>query len=181
MMSYSALSILDAEAFQLSTIALHQTYLFLQDLFSYEFAPDTAHTPEYIVRKNVKAFIDEAILIPHKSLPDTYNVTSQGLKKLHLFANFLKTYLESYRVVLLFFIRHGEEELDYKARMKKIQTMGASMLKENELETPEALSKINFSNALSYFEEKGAIDSATTDKLTAYLERINRFLNLLTP
>lgn len=179
--SYTALAILDAEAFQLSTVTLHQTYLFLQDLFSYEFAPDTAHNPEYIVRKNIKAFIDEAILIPHKNLPDTYNVTAQGLKKLHLFANFLKTYFESYLVVILFLIKHGEEELDYKARMKKVQAMGASMHKENEIETPEALSKINFSNAVSYFEEKGISGPASRDQLNGYLERINRFRNLLAP
>ncbi|MBU0992660.1 MAG: 1-acyl-sn-glycerol-3-phosphate acyltransferase [Proteobacteria bacterium] len=179
--AYTSLSILDTEAFQFSTINLHKTFKFLQDLFSYEFAPDTVFAPEYIVRKNVKAFIDEAILIPHKSLPDTYNLTAQGLKKLHLFANFIKTYFESYTVAFLFFMKYPEEEFDYKGRLKKIQSIGSAMYKNNELETPESLSKINFSNAVSYCEEKGIKGPDDAEKIGFYLEKINRYRNLLAP
>ena len=177
--SYTSLSILDAEAFQFTTTNLHETFRFLQDLFSYEFAPDTVSTPEYIVRKNVKAFIDEAILIPHRSLPDTYNLTAHGLKKLHLFANFLKTYFESYEVVFQFFLKYPQEEYDYKSRLKKIQAIANAMYKNNELETSEAISRINFSNCVNYCEYKGITGPEDGEKIQEYLDKIHHYRNIL--
>ena len=35
-----------------------------------------------IEKVHLKAFIDDAILMPHRSLPDTYNITATGFRKL---------------------------------------------------------------------------------------------------
>jgi glycerol-3-phosphate O-acyltransferase len=97
------MAILEKDAFQFSAADLHSDYKFLQSFFKFEFAYDVDQTPEYYVRKAIKAFIDDAILMPHQTIPDTYNVTSSGLRKLKLFSIFLKTYFESYKIVLKFF------------------------------------------------------------------------------
>ncbi|MEJ2658378.1 MAG: 1-acyl-sn-glycerol-3-phosphate acyltransferase [Desulfobacterales bacterium] len=85
----TAITILVKDAFQFSASDLHDDYKFLQYFFKYEFAYDVDKTPEYFVRKNLKAFIDDAILMPHPKLPDTYNLTSSGFRKLQLFSRFM--------------------------------------------------------------------------------------------
>ena len=66
------------------------------------------------MRKTIKAFIDDAMLMPHPTLPDTYNITSAGFRKLKLFASFLRTYFESYWIVLNVFMRTSQEKLGHQ-------------------------------------------------------------------
>jgi len=84
-----ALAILQ-RCFQFPASDLHTAYEFLQDLFQYEFVFDQRRprrTPSAI---GLKEFIEDAVLIPHPSLPDTYNVTAAGFRKLRLFADVLE-------------------------------------------------------------------------------------------
>ena len=74
--AYTALSILKKDSFQFSASDLYSGYTYLHDLFKYEFAQQIDKTPELLVRKTLKAFIDEAAIVPHPTLPDTYNITS---------------------------------------------------------------------------------------------------------
>ena len=93
--AYCAMAILRMDAFQFASADLVVDYRFLRDLFKNEFAYDVDRSGEFYVRKSIKAFINEAILMPHPTLPDTYNLTSAGYRKLKLFARFLTAYLES--------------------------------------------------------------------------------------
>jgi glycerol-3-phosphate O-acyltransferase len=81
------------------------------------------------------------VLIPHPSLPDTYNVTSAGFRKLKLYAMFLKTFLESYWVVLGYFCHTSQNDGDAKDRVKKIASLGTRMFKNKEIEHREASPK----------------------------------------
>lgn len=175
----TALEILKIESFQFQASDLHYGYAFLQNFFKYEFAYDVDKTPEYFVRKSIKVFIDNAVLVPHESLPDTYNITSAGLKILKLFTNFLKPYFESYLVVIGFLGTASQKGLDAKERIKKIQIMGNRMYKRNEIERIEALSKVNYINALDFFGNKGIKDSSNTDKIKYYKDIINKYLGFL--
>ena len=83
------------DAFQFSVTNIHKGYSFIQELFKNEFAYDIEKTPEYYVQKSIKSFVSEAVITPHQTLPDTYNITSEGLRKLKLFSGFLKTYFET--------------------------------------------------------------------------------------
>ena len=65
--AFTAMAILEKDAFQFSAADLHDTYRRLQELFAEEFNPDPDHPPAYIVRKTVKAFIDNAILALNES------------------------------------------------------------------------------------------------------------------
>ncbi|MBU2623217.1 MAG: 1-acyl-sn-glycerol-3-phosphate acyltransferase [Proteobacteria bacterium] len=175
----TALEILKIESFLFQAFDLHSGYAFQQNFFKYEFAYNVDKTPEYFVRKSIKAFIDDSVLVPHESLPDTYNVTSGGLKSLKLFSNFLKPYFESYLVVLNFLKESPHTGIDAKERIKKIQVLGNRMYKINEIERNEALSKVNYANALDFFANKGIKGSDDKEKIAFYEDAIQKYLSFL--
>ncbi|PIE71771.1 MAG: glycerol-3-phosphate acyltransferase [Deltaproteobacteria bacterium] len=175
--AFTAVSILGFDAFQFSSADLHVTYAYLADLFKKEFMNPPDVTPEICIRKTIKAFIDDGILVPHQSIPDTYNLTSNGYKKLRLFAGFLKTYFESYKIVLTQLTSGKHRNEDAKETLKRIQTLGNRMFREEEIERAEALSKINFKNAYAVFTDKRTTSGDAA--LQADLEQIDQFLNQL--
>jgi glycerol-3-phosphate O-acyltransferase len=178
--AFTALLILEKDAFQFSASDLWGNYASLQDLFSNEFNFDPDQSAERFVRKTLKAFIDDAILMPHPTLPDTYNLTSAGLRKLRLFARLLKPFLESYWVVLTFLNAVQKNDLTAKDRIKKIQSHGERMYKGKEIDRREALSKVYFQNAMDIFNSfgiKGADDKAA---LEPFIERFQSYLRVMT-
>jgi len=177
--AFTALAILEKDAFQFSASDLHASYKFLQNFFKYEFAYDIDISPEFYVRKSLKAFIDDAILMPHQTIPDTYNVTSAGLRKLRLYSIFLKTYFESYWIVLNFFQNNSQDSMNAKDRLKKIENYGKQMYKRREIERQEALSKVSYQNAIDYFTSKGIKGSNSTEQIEFYAEAIQKSLKAL--
>ena len=175
----TAASILNRDAFQFSAHDLHDQYAFLQDLFKYEFAFNLDKAHEYFVRKSVKAFINDAILIPHQTLPDTYNITSAGFRKLKLFARFLKTYFESYWVTLSYLGSTSHHAHDTKEKLKRIQSLGQKMHKRKEIELNESLSKINYTNAMTFFNSQGIKGSENKDAIASFETAIQNYLDLL--
>jgi glycerol-3-phosphate O-acyltransferase len=173
------MEILKLDAFQFSAPQLHAGYKFLQHMFKNEFAYDVNLTTEYHVRKTIKAFIVDAILMPHQTLPDTYNVTSAGFRKLKFFANFLKTYFESYLIVITVFMVYSKDALDAKERMKHIENRGRRMYKREEIERRESLSKLTYQNAADFFLSQGIRGSDDSKRATVYLDAVQEYLNRL--
>ena len=177
--AYTAMAILQLDAFQFSAAELRDSYSLLQDLFKNEFAYDVEKSPETYVRKTLKTLIDDAIVIPHPTLPDRYNVTSAGFRKLKLFARFLKPYLESYWVVLDFFSAFPQSEITAKDRIKRIQSLGNKMYKRREIDLKEALSKVNYSNAVDYFLYRGLRGSENQEEIEHYRDALERYRAIL--
>lgn len=179
--AFTALAILKADAFQFTAPDIHASYQFLKDLFENEFVFDPDQPVEYLVRKNLKAFIDDAIVMPHPSLPDTYNLTSLGFRKLNLFAAFLIPYFESYWIVLNFYIKYTRQSiLDTRDYMNKIQSLGNRMYKRKEVARKESLSKVNYQNAVTFFTSHGLRnpeqDQEKIDFYSDIIQRYRRFL-----
>ena len=175
----TSLAILIKDAFQFSATDLHADYKFMQHFFKFEFAYDIDKTPEYNVRKSIKAFIDDAILMPHQTIPDTYNITSSGFRKLKLFSIFLKTYFESYWIVLSFFQNNSQNSMSTKDRLKKIVNHGNRMYKRHEIERPEALSKVSYQNAIDFFVSQGIKGSENTEQIEFYSASVEKSLKAL--
>jgi glycerol-3-phosphate O-acyltransferase len=175
----TALAILVKDSFQFSTTDLQDDYQAIQYFFKYEFAYDVDRTAGYYVRKNIKAFIDDAVLMPHPTLPDTYNMTSSGFRKLKLFSSFLKTYFESYWVVLNFFMQNSQNSIKPKDRLKKIDGIGTRMYKQKEIERKESLSRINYSNGIEFFTTNGVKGSEDKEKIEYYTNEIQRYRNYI--
>jgi glycerol-3-phosphate O-acyltransferase len=117
--------------------------------------------------------------MPHPTLPDTYNLTSAGFRELKLFSGFLKTYFESYLIVLRHLGRLSNSSANTKDILKKIQGTGNRMYRKREIERKEALSKINYQNAVDYFIAHGVKSSHDTEKIEYYTKAIQRYLNYL--
>ncbi|MDX9788287.1 MAG: 1-acyl-sn-glycerol-3-phosphate acyltransferase [Desulfobacterales bacterium] len=176
--AFTALIILEKDAFQFSAADLRENYVFLQTLFKNEFNFDPDQSPERFVRKTLKAFIDDAILMPHPMLPDTYNLTSVGYRKLGLFARLIKPYLEAYWVVLSFLKANSKNAMKPKDRLKKIQTLGQRMYKGKEIERREALSRIYYENALDAYNAEGIKGGENTEEISTFAEKIRRYLDV---
>ena len=179
--AYTAMAILQKDTFRFSAPELHDGYAFWQSFFKYEFAYDVDTSPGFNVRKTIKAFIDDAIVIPHQTLPDTYDVTPTGFRKLKLFAFFLKTFLESYWIVLNYFMRNPQKSTISKDHLKKITNRGDRMYKRKEVERKEALSKVSFQNAVELFTGKGIKGTEDTEKIKIYAGAIQDALKHLQP
>ncbi|UCD32511.1 MAG: 1-acyl-sn-glycerol-3-phosphate acyltransferase [Desulfobacterales bacterium] len=175
----ASLAILVQDAFQFSAPDLHDDYEFIQYFFKYEFAYDVDITVDRYVRKNLKAFIDDAIIMPHPTLPDIYNLTSSGFRKLKLFSSFLKTYFESYWVVLNFFMQTPQNSTEPKDRLKKIEAIGSSFFKKRTVERKEALSRINYSNGIDFFTTNGVKGLEDKDKIEFYADKMQKYLNYI--
>ncbi len=175
----TALAILEIDAFQFSAADLHDRYRCLKNLFKYEFAYDVQRPSEFFVRKMLKSFIDDAILMPHQSLPDTYQITSSGLRKLKLLARFLKTYFESYLVTLHFFKQTARAKARAKDHLKKIQSIGNTMLKNQEIELSESLSRINFQNGINFLASHGVKGSEDIEAIEQHEQTIRRYLAII--
>ncbi len=179
--AYTAMAILERDSFRFSASELHAGYGFWQKFFKYEFAYDVDIGSEFHVRKSIKAFIDDGMVIPHQTLPDTYDVTPTGFRKLKIFAFFLKTYFESYWIVLNFYMRNPQNAVKPKDRLKKITARGNRMYKRKEVERKEALSKVSYQNAVEMFSSRGIKGSDDTEKIEPYAVAIQNALKYLQP
>jgi glycerol-3-phosphate O-acyltransferase len=151
----TAIAILAADAFQFTSRDLRVRFTFLLRLFQNEFSLGSEEAPETIIRKTLKAFMTLAIVVPHPSLPEAYNLTSEGYRKLKIFAGFLSPLFESYRVVLAYFQQTAAERHEPPQRLKHIQSLGTKMYKRQAIVCKEALSKINYLNAVDYCLKNG--------------------------
>lgn len=175
----TALTILHHDAFQFSSADLHTHYAELQSLFKNEFAYDLDQTSDFYVRKCLKAFINEAVLIPHPTMPDTYNLTSAGFRKLKCFSGFLKPYLESYLIVLNVLSSGSKNNANPKRQLKRIISRGNHMYRQKAVTRKEALSQTNYTNAVAYFKTKGIRGDKGVDQIDHYERMINYYLERL--
>jgi len=177
--AYTALSIISKDAFQFTLEELSHSYEFLQEFFKNEFAYDVEKTSFDYVNTTIQSFLEDAIIIPHVDLPDTYNVTSAGLRKLESFAAFLRPYFEAYRIALNVFMENDRDALDENEVAKKVQQEGAKMYKRMEVELKETLSKITFKNAVNYFQYHNIKGREDSEKIEAYNIKINNYMKSL--
>ncbi|MBF0449669.1 MAG: 1-acyl-sn-glycerol-3-phosphate acyltransferase [Candidatus Magnetomorum sp.] len=177
--AYTALSILTRDAFQFSEDDLYETYDFLKEFFKNEFAYDADKSNQSYLQATLKAFIDDAIVMPHAELPDVYNVTSAGFRKLGYFALFLKSYFQSYRIALDVFMEYSHEKLDEKESIKKMYSMGNRLYKRSEIDLTESISKVVFKNAMNYYNYHNIKGKENVDEIHHYDQKIKQFLTVL--
>lgn len=177
--AFTALAILEKDAFQFSAADLHDTYLHLQDLFCEEFNPDPIHPPAYIVRKTVKAFIDNAILVPHPVMPDTYNLSSEGFRKLVFFAGYIEPFLESYRTALVYFAKNRRNHHNKARMLKKMLAIGNRMHRQREIRLRESISKANYDNAIGFFTKNGVRGSEDEENIRRWNDTLTRYQSLI--
>ena len=76
-------------------------------------------------------------------------------------------------------MKTSQNESDAKERIKKIQNIGSRMYKKNKIERNEALSKVYYTNAIDFFNNKGIKSSEEMDKIKFYEDAIQKYLSFL--
>lgn len=175
----TALSILARDAFQFASNDIHSHFYFLQDLFQNEFASGNGAETDVRIRKTIKAFIADAILVPHPKLPDTYNLTSEGFRKLKCFAGFLAPFLESYLVVFTYFRDTANPPEDGAARLKQILHLGGKFYKRQDVVRKEAISKISYLNAVDFYLKGGIRRGENGQTLATTIKAIQTYMKHL--
>ena len=173
--AFTATVIIANDSFQFRSTELYNGYAFLKDLFFNEFAHSIDQSDEYQIRKTLKAFIDDAILVPHPTTPDTYNITSLGFRKLVSFSGFLKPFLDSYWIVLKYFRKNKKDYENKSDRLKDIRKVGTRMYKQHEIFCSEALSTINYINAVEFFVKNGVRSAQDEEKIDFFSKSIRAY------
>ena len=178
--AYTAAAILEKESFQFTIEELIEKFDFLQNLFMDEFPYDENMTHEDYISNCIKAFLNDGIIIPDPILHESYNITSSGLKKIKCFAEFLLPFLESYSTVLSYYKKYAKNEHEPKERIKKIQSMGSKMYKQNVILLKESLSKVNYINATKYCIKNNLSTPKNKAELNQLKEILEKIISLLT-
>ncbi|MCP3873468.1 MAG: glycerol-3-phosphate acyltransferase [Desulfobacteraceae bacterium] len=177
--AYTAVAILELDRFRFSSSDLVIRYKFLEKLFTDEFFFDEETTCEEDISICIKGFLNEGILVPDTSGPDTYRITSQGLRQLKWFAAFLQPFFESYKTTLLYFEKYKADKHKPKDRVKKIHSIGSKLYKTKIIALKESLSQINYKNAASYYTKNGVTGSQDHTQLEYYKNILDRLIRLI--
>nr|WP_321398212.1 1-acyl-sn-glycerol-3-phosphate acyltransferase [uncultured Desulfobacter sp.] len=168
--AYTAAAIIEIDRFKFEMQDLVSRYRFLQRLFKDEFSFDEQISPQDQIAKALKGFVSEGILVPDPEYADTFNLTSEGLRKLKWFAAFLVPFFESYMTCLVFLEKEKTDKYDVKERAKKLLSFGAKLYKRNQVVRKESLSLINYRNAVNYFARHHINGSADQERIDHYKE-----------
>ncbi len=175
--AYTAAAIIEIDRFKFDMQDLVSRYHFLQKLFTDEFSFDEDITVQEQISKALKGFINEGILVPDLEFADTFNLTSEGLRKLKWFAAFLIPFFESYMTCLVFLEKEKTDKYDVKERAKKLLSFGTKLYKRNQVVRKESLSLINYRNAVNYFAKNdinGSGDQARIDQYKEIIDLLSR-------
>jgi glycerol-3-phosphate O-acyltransferase len=168
--AYTAAAIIEIDRFKFEMQDLVYRYQFLQRLFKDEFSFDEQISIQDQIAEALKGFVSEGILVPDPEYADTFNITSEGLRKLKWFAAFLIPFFESYMTCLVFLEKEKTDKYDVKERAKKLLSFGAKLYKRNQVVRKESLSLINYRNAVNYFAGHHINGSADQERIDQYKE-----------
>ncbi|MBI9084282.1 MAG: 1-acyl-sn-glycerol-3-phosphate acyltransferase [Desulfobacterales bacterium] len=181
--AFTAAAILRTDAFQFTASALRSDYVFLAELMSNEFPRLDDEDDGRRIRKTLKTFIDDAIVVPHPTLPETYLLTAGGRRKALGFSAFLSPLLESYTVVLRYLEqtqKNNGPRIGGTERLKRIERLGRRMFRRGDISRKEALSRVNYAHAVAAFSQRGITGRNTHDALVDHCRIIRDFLNRIT-
>lgn len=177
--AFTSVIILAIDMFQFTMPHLQPGYAFLKALFANEFCFDPKQTDEYQIRKTLKIFIDDAIIVPHPTLPDTYNLTSPGFRKLQFFSGLLTSLFEAYAVALSYYDHLPEKFPSKKERIKSMRSLAQYMLKKKQIDRTESISEAYLYQADTIFTHLGFQKPNNSEKCKNYFQKIQHYLNHL--
>ncbi len=174
---FTSLAILKQEKLYFPIQDIYNNYKWLQDLFKNEFTYNFIKSPEQLADNSINFLISQNIIKPRDEANGEYGLASIDIGLIKEYGRFLKIFLESYYIVISYLSKYSEKLHDPKDRIKKIRIVGRLMFKRKEVELSEALSKINYQNALDYFLFNDFLRHK--EKIYYYLEEIKDYLRLI--
>ncbi|UCG13154.1 MAG: 1-acyl-sn-glycerol-3-phosphate acyltransferase [Deltaproteobacteria bacterium] len=155
--AYVSTAILAKQAFDFDLSGIEEDLYFFRDFFKFEFVYDADEDLEVTVEEVLNYCISRGFIIALNNQQNTYRISHQGLKALSCFASFLRSYFESYWIVLRATKYLAKKPYSDRDFLKKISVLGNKLYKLEIVERFESISRITFENGLQYFCEKGVI------------------------
>jgi glycerol-3-phosphate O-acyltransferase len=155
--AYISSAILAKEAFEFNLEGIEDDLLFFRNFFKFEFVYDADENLAETIDKVLSYYTSQGFVTRVKTQDNTYRITHQGLIALSCFAGLLKSYFESYWIVLRATKYLANKTLTEKDFIKKVNSLGNKLYKLEIVERFESISRITFENGIKFFCEKGAI------------------------
>ncbi|MBN2419417.1 MAG: 1-acyl-sn-glycerol-3-phosphate acyltransferase [Deltaproteobacteria bacterium] len=145
--------------------AIADDYIFLRNLFRYEFIYDE----ELDVNKAINTVISDftEISLIRKS-DGGYSLTKLGFDMLPVWAAMAKTYIESYWIAVRSLIGTKDSPKHKGAILKDMVSQGIKFRKMGLIDHIEAVSQVNFSNAYRSINKEVLKDSNEADSKTGH-------------
>jgi glycerol-3-phosphate O-acyltransferase len=160
--SFVATSALSAEPEGTTYEQITADYTYFRKLFKYEFIYDLEFTDEQRVEQAVSYFERHGYIDRQDGV---ITIGPDGRDVLMHFAGLIRNYIESYFVTsqaLHNYVTRGpRSERDL---LKRINVTGQRMLKKKEITRIEALSKMNFQNAIELLTYENVLSKSTEDE-----------------
>jgi glycerol-3-phosphate O-acyltransferase len=155
--AYVSSAILAKEAFEFNLEGIEDDLLFFRNFFKFEFVYDADENLAETIDKVLSYYTSQGFVTRVNAQDNTYRITHQGLIALSCFAGLLKSYFESYWIVLRATKYLANKTLTEKDFIKKVNSLGNKLYKLELVERIESISRITFENGIKFFCEKGAI------------------------
>lgn len=155
---FVATSILSQQTFRFSVVQIVDDVATMKDLFKYEFVYDNDLSNEQLVVDVLEAFERLEWLYVRGEGDQPYALAHKGHKAAQTFHNLIRNYFEGYWLVLRASRYLHKKSFSERDFIKKVMNMGQKALKLELVERPESISKLMFSNAIQYLNEKGVLE-----------------------
>jgi glycerol-3-phosphate O-acyltransferase len=126
---------------------------FMRDLLKNEFFFDGADALKQSIVPVVDDFLDASFLT-RGSGNGGFKITKLGFEKLPIWSGLIKTFLESYWIAARSLAQRRNAEMKEDDLLKKMNYLGRRFYKLGIVEHVEAISKLNFVNALAFIHKE---------------------------
>jgi len=152
--SFVAVSLLSSSEDMISVKQVLKDFQFLKRLFWQEFIFDDRRDDLDEVN-DVLTYLSSRgmITVLDRDGGPLIEVKGRGKTNLMPFAGLISNYVESYWVVIRGCIYLRKKPLSEKDWMRKMQQLGAKMYKKGEIRRAEAMSQVNYQNAVQFLQE----------------------------
>jgi glycerol-3-phosphate O-acyltransferase len=155
--AYVSSAILAKETFEFDLEGIEEDLSFFRDFFKFEFVYDADENLRETINQVIAYYVSQDFIANSDNQENTYSISHQGLKGLTCFASLLRSYFESYWIVLRAIKYLSKKHYSERDFLKKINSLGNKLYKLEIVERFESISRITFENAIQFYCEKGAI------------------------
>jgi len=173
--AFVALSLLTGKDEVKTDASLLSDYEFLKTLFRYEFIYDEGVTVQDKINEATDYFVKGSYIAPSAS-PQGFTVTRSGFDGLPTWASFTKTFLESYWIAARAVIANENRGGNKADLLKNMNYLGQRFHKQGIINHLEAVSRLNFENALRIITQDVLAPTGTSEKTPSSAgDRLSKF------
>jgi glycerol-3-phosphate O-acyltransferase len=153
-LSFVATSILSTSEDEILLANIMEDYRFFKRLFRHEFIFDDDIDDLEEVNDVLSYIHDRGMIVGHESGNDAWiEVRGKGRTNLIPFAGLIHNYIESYWIAMRSSLYLKNRKKQEKDLVKNIQKRGIKMYKKGEISKAEALSRLNYLNAVKFLTD----------------------------